>query len=58
MIYVPDDIPSKLLTKRFFPTDVERLFVELNLKKILLLGTYHPLFHPPFHHHTIHLSWL
>ena len=44
MIYVLDDIPSKLLTKHFFPNDIEGLFVELNFRKCKchLLGTYHP----------------
>ena len=44
MIYVRDVIPSKLLTKHFFPNDIEGLFVELNFRKCkwLLLGTYHP----------------
>ena len=43
MIYVRDVIPSKLLTKHFFPNDIEDLFVELNFTKckLLLLGTYH-----------------
>ena len=45
MIYVRDVIPSKLLTKHFFPNDIEGLFVELNFRKCkwLLLGAYHPL---------------
>ena len=34
MVFVGDDIPSKLLTKRFFPIDIEGLFVELNLENI------------------------
>ena len=44
MSYVWDVIPSKLLTKHFFPNDIEGLFVELNFRKYkwLLLGTYHP----------------
>ena len=44
MIYVRDVIPSKFLTKHFFPNDIEDLFVELNFRKCkwLLLGTYHP----------------
>ena len=29
MIFVREDIPSKLLTKHNFPSDVEGLFVEL-----------------------------
>ena len=33
MIYVQNDIPSKLLTKQFFPNDIESLFVELNFRK-------------------------
>ena len=44
MIFVKEDIPSKLLTKHNFPSDVEGLFVELNFRKSiwLLFGTYHP----------------
>ena len=44
MIYVWDDIPSKLLTKHFFPNDIETPFVELNFGKCkwLLLVAYHP----------------
>ena len=44
MTYVQDDIPSKLLTKHFFPNDIEGLFVELNFRKYkwLLLGIYQP----------------
>ena len=44
MIFVKEDVPIKLLTKHYFPSDVEGLFVELNFRKSkwLLLGTYHP----------------
>ena len=44
MIFVRKDIPSKLLTKHNFASDVEGLFVELNFRKSkwLLSGTYHP----------------
>ena len=44
MIYILDDIPSKLLTKHVFPDDIEGLFVELNFRKSkwLLMGAYHP----------------
>ena len=43
-VYVWDVIPKKLLTKHFFPNDIEGLFLELNFGKCkwLLLGTYHP----------------
>ena len=43
MIFVREDIPSKLLTKHNFPSDVEGLFVGLNFRKSkwLLFGTYH-----------------
>ena len=34
MIFVGDDIPSKLLTKHFFPNDIEGLFLELNLENL------------------------
>ena len=44
MVFVKEDIPSKLLKKHNFPSDVEGLFVELNFTKSkwLLFGTYHP----------------
>ena len=44
LIYVREDIPSKQLKRHNFPSDIEGIFVELNLKKVkwLLLVTYHP----------------
>ena len=44
MIYIRDDIPSRLLSKHVFPSDIEGLYIELNFRKCkcLLLGTYHP----------------
>ena len=44
MIYIRDDVPSKLLTKHVFPDDIEGLFVEANFRKSkwLLMGAYHP----------------
>ena len=44
IIYVRDDISCKELDKHTFPSDIEGIFIELNLKKykILLLGTYSP----------------
>lgn len=44
LIYVREDITSKMLTKHTFPDDIEGIFVELNFKNIkwLLFGTYHP----------------
>ena len=44
IIYVKDDIPSKILTKHVLPTDIEALFVELNFRKCkwLLSGIYLP----------------
>ena len=44
IIYVREDIPSKILEKHKLPQDVEGMFVELNFRKIkwLLFGTYHP----------------
>ena len=32
MIYVRDDIPSKMLTKYNLPEDIEAAFIELNFK--------------------------
>ena len=44
LIYVREDIPSKELTKHTFNSDIEGIFLELNLNKykLLVLGTYHP----------------
>ena len=44
IIYVREDMPSKILEKHKLPQDVEGMFVELNFRKIkwLLFGTYHP----------------
>ena len=44
MIFVKEDIPTKLITKHNFQSDVEGLFVELNFRKPkwFLVGTYHP----------------
>ena len=38
-----DDIPSRRLLKHVFPSDIERLYIELNFRKCkqLLLRTYH-----------------
>ena len=42
MIYVRDDIPSKMLTKHNLPEDIEAAFIELNFHKYewLLCATY------------------
>ena len=44
MIFIRDDIPSRLLTKHVFPDDIEGLFLELNLRKVkwLQFGTLSP----------------
>ena len=44
IIYVRENIPSKILRKNLFPNDVEGIFVELNFRKSkrLLCDTYHP----------------
>ena len=44
LIYVREDIPTKQLFKHNFPSDIEGIFVEINLRKTkwLLFGTYHP----------------
>ena len=44
LIYVSEDIPSKQLTKQILPNNIERIFVEINLRKInrLLFGGYGP----------------
>ena len=33
IIYVKDDISSKILTKHALPTDIEALFIESNFRK-------------------------
>ena len=42
MIYVREDIPSKLLTKHNFTETIEGLFIEINLRKtkLLFFGSY------------------
>ena len=47
MIWIREDILSKLLDKHLFSYDVEGLFVELNFRKCKcqLFGTYHQPFH-------------
>ena len=44
LLYVREDIPTRLLISHDFPCDIEGLFVEINLRKTkwLLFGTYHP----------------
>ena len=44
LIYVREDIPSKQLFKHNFSSDIEGIFLEINLRKSkwLLFGTYHP----------------
>ena len=34
MIYVREDIPSKIVRKHCFPKDIEALFIELNFRKM------------------------
>ena len=33
MIYIGEDIPSRLLLKHVFPSDIEGLYIELNFMK-------------------------
>ena len=44
LIYIREGVPHKKLQKHTLPSDVEALFVEINLRniKFLLIGTYHP----------------
>ena len=44
IIYVREDISSKVLRKHLFSNDVEEIFVETDFRKSmqLLCGTYHP----------------
>ena len=46
MIYVRENMPSKILERRKLPQDIEvelLIFIELNFRKVkcLLFGTYH-----------------
>lgn len=43
MIYIREDIPTKILEKHELPHDIEGIFIELNFINVkwLLLGTYH-----------------
>ena len=49
MLYVREDIPSKLLTKHKFSKNIKAIFVEINLRtfKLLLVGTHHST-HPEY----------
>ena len=44
LIYVREDIPCKELFLHNFPTDIEGIFIELNLRKTkwLILASYYP----------------
>ena len=44
IIYVREDIASKILTKHKFPDDIEAFFIEINFRmcKWLLCALYHP----------------
>ena len=44
LIYIREDIPSKKLNRHNFPSDIEGMFLEINLRKSkwLLFGSYHP----------------
>ena len=44
LIYIREDLPSKLVNKHMFPDDIEGLFIEVNLRKSkwLIFGSYHP----------------
>ena len=44
IIYVREDISSKVFRKRLFPNDIQGIFIEINFRKSkwLLCCTYHP----------------
>ena len=44
LIYVREDITSKLVAQHTLPDDIEAIFLEINFRKLkwLLCGTYHP----------------
>ena len=45
IIYVREDIPTKILTKHNLPKDIEGIFLEIKFRKFkwLFCGIYHPL---------------
>ena len=45
IIYVREDIPTKILTKHNLPEDIEGIFLEIKFRKFkwLFYGIYHPL---------------
>ena len=45
IIYVREDIPTKILTKHNLPEDIEGIFLEIKFRKFkwLFCGIYHPL---------------
>ena len=44
MIFVRDDIPSKEIKISFLPSDIQCLFIEINIRKTkwLIVDSYHP----------------
>ena len=42
MIFVSEDIPSKLVSKYTLPDDIKGMFIEINLRKTKWFRTYHP----------------
>ena len=44
VLFVNEDIPSKLVSKHTLPDDIDGMFIEIKLRKTkwLILGTYHP----------------
>ena len=44
MVFVREELPSKLLHKHMFPGDIEALIIKINLRKtkFLLMGGYRP----------------
>ena len=44
IVFIREDIPSKILTKHTLPEDIEAILIEINLRKnkFMLLATYHP----------------
>ena len=43
MIFICDDIPSRMFTNHVFPGNIEGLFIELNFRKVVTFWNMSPL---------------
>ena len=42
IIFIRDDIPSRVLTRHVFPDDIEGLFIELNFRQMVTFWNMSP----------------